>query len=301
MIARPRRGFALLVVLWVIAGLSVLGLGIALAGRQAVAAAHDRNDLTRAYWRAEECAEQARAVIANALPARGWLALDGVVAAAGSGNSDCSVTLLAAGARIDVNRADEETLLAVLDRFRLPVRTRDSLVDALLDWRDADDIPRPAGAERQWYERHGRLLPRNGPLADIRELHLVRGFERFAALDSIFDVEPARVSLERASAGVLAALPGFGEEAVTRAAELRHRGTAIGELAAFAGQLSIGSRAQLLSRYADLVRLTTTEPDAWILTSRATAGRPGVVAVLELRLVRAGDRAAIVRRRTWIG
>lgn len=55
-----------------------------------------------------------------------------------------------------------------------------------------------------------------------------------------------------------------------------------------------------LSDYPDLLRLTTSEPDAWTLTARGISGAPAVTVALELVLVRAGDRAAIVRRRTWI-
>jgi type II secretory pathway component PulK len=300
MSARPRRGFALLAVLWVIAGLSALALGVTLAARQAVAAAHNRNDLTRAQWRAEECAEQARAVIAGALSHGEWRGLDRVVRAASSGRSDCSVSLRASGSRLNVNTIDEETLRALLARLGTPPRRRDSLVDALLDWRDADDVPHALGAERAWYEQRSLLLPRNGPLADIRELRLVRGYEAFGALDSLLDVEPARLSLDQAPLSLLASLPGFGEEAVSRASELRARSLPIGDLVAFAGQLSPNARERLLSGYAELVARTTPEPDAWILTARATTGSPAVTAVLELRLVRGGDRAAIVRRRTWI-
>jgi DNA uptake protein ComE-like DNA-binding protein len=74
------------------------------------------------------------------------------------------------GARIDVNTADEQTLLA------LPGMTQE-LVDALLDYRDEDDTPRPQGAEQDHYDRLARpyLIP-NGPLAGIEELLMVKGF-----------------------------------------------------------------------------------------------------------------------------
>jgi hypothetical protein len=55
----------------------------------------------------------------------------------------------------------------------------------------------------------------------------------------------------------------------------------------------------MLSRYADLVHAATIEPDAWIVQGRATVGSPAVTVVVEVKLVRAGDRAAIVRTRAW--
>jgi general secretion pathway protein K len=296
---RAPRGFALLAVLWVVSGLSVLSLSIALIGRDALAASRNRNDLVRARWRAEECAAQAQAVIGQALVAGNWAGLDRVVSAARARRTDCDVSLRSDGARLDINAADAETIGALLAALGVTQPRRDSMVDALLDWRDADTIPRPLGAERTWYARRGRTVPRNGPLADPRELHLVRGFEHLTALDTLCTVEATRVDLNHASPILLAALPGFGNEALSRAEDLRDLGAPIGEITAFAGQLTNDGRSKLLSRYADLVARSTTEPDAWILTARATTGSPAVTAALELKLARAGDRAAIVRRRTW--
>jgi hypothetical protein len=82
-------------------------------------------------------------------------------------------------------------------------------------------------------------------------------------------------------------------------AERRARGIPVTDLLAFAGELSPAAWQALLARYPDLVRLTTTEPEAWILTARASAGVPAVTVVVEVRLARAGTRAAIVRRRVW--
>jgi DNA uptake protein ComE-like DNA-binding protein len=52
-----------------------------------------------------------------------------------------------------------------------------SLTDALLDFIDADDVPRPEGAEQEYYS----ALPQpyrihNGPLSTVEQLLLVRGF-----------------------------------------------------------------------------------------------------------------------------
>ena len=113
-------------------------------------------------------------------------------------------------------------------------------------------------------------------------------------------VEPGRIDLNRAPLPVLASLPGLGAEALARLAEHRVRGAPVSDVLALSAELSPNARAALVARYADLVRLTTTEPDAWIVTSRARAGQPSITAAIEVRLVRAGTRAAIVRRRTWL-
>jgi len=295
-----RHGFALLAVLWVIAGLAVLGLAANLAARNAIAGAHNRADLARARWRAEECAEQARAIVARAIPRLGWRHLDTEVRAASASRSSCRVALVSAGARLDVNTVDAAMLGALLARLGIPPLRRDSLVDALLDWRDADDVPRPSGAERSWYLAAGRIPPRNGPLPAIAELRRVRGFERLTGLDTLLDVAAARLDLDAAPLTDIAALPGFGAEAVEQVAELRARGAAVGDLSSFAARLSPASRAELAARSPELAALTAAGPEAWLLLVRATVGQPPVTSTLELRLVRAGDRAAVVRRRSWI-
>ena len=286
---RVRGGFALMAVLWVMAGASVLALGAMAAARASLATARDRAELTRAAWRAEECAEQARAVIGRALDIGQWDDIDRIVAAAQARRSDCAVDLRAAGARLDINHVDDSTLTRLLAQLRVPPAQRDSLVAALRDWQDADDAPRPRGAERAWYSIRGRAPPRNGPLADIRELALVRGFDRLPGLDTLFDVESGPVDVARAPVAVLASLQGFDAEAVSRVLALREQGAAVGS-----------SRDEDLLRFAQLAGAGSIAPSAWILTSRATLGTPRVTSVLELKLVRSGTRAAIVRRRTWV-
>lgn len=304
-----REGFALLAVLWILVGVASLGLATQLAGRDAAASARNRMNLTRATWLAEGCLERARALIGQALTAGEghgsdgvdpWGALDQVIphapllTAAG-----CNVELRPAGSAIDVNAADSELLLRLFAALHIRAPRADSLLDALLDWRDGDDEPRPYGAERSWYEAHARHLPRNGPLADVRELRRVRGFEDQDAVANALDVEPGRIALNHAPLEVLAALPGLTKEALTRVAEQRVRGARIRNLLDLTAALSPMARDSLIARFADLARLTTTEPDAWILRSRMSHGTPPVSSTLEVRVVRAGSRAAIVRRRSW--
>ena len=291
-------------------GVAALALTVSLGGREALATAQNRIDLARASWKAEDCLERARAVIGDALSAAAadpgntedpWKALDRLVpdapllSAAG-----CEVAVRPAGATVDLNAADEELLRGVFVALGISPMRADSVVAALLDWRDADDVPRPAGAERSWYQAEHRPAPRNGPLADIRELSHVRGLETLEGLEGVLGTEPGRISLDHAPPAVLAALPGFTEETVGRVIERRLRGLGIEDLLALSGELSPAARDALLARYPDLVRTTTTDPDAWIVTSRAGVGTPPLTASIEVRLVRAGSRAAIVRRRTMI-
>lgn len=299
-------GFALVAVLWVMAGVAVLGASLTRSAREAVEAAQNRVDLLRAAWRAEACAEAARSVIDDALAAdarsmgarSSWPNLDAIVSRSPV-ISGCDISLRPAGAAIDVNTADSSRIRAVLIAIGQSAERADSLVDALLDWQDADETSRPHGAERKWYRQAHELTPRNGPIASIDELRLVRGFDQIAGLDTLFGVDEERIDIDRAPLAVLASLPGFDVGALSSIAERRSNGMEVGDLGTLVGALPPASRTLLLAHYPELVRLTTSTPDAWTLSSKAAIGRPALVATLELRLVNAGGRAAIVRRRSW--
>ena len=305
-----RAGFALLAVLGIIVAATSLGLTITFAARESVASARNRGSATRAMWHAHDCLERTRAAIGDALETGAaqlsqtgspWLALDSVVARpALPPMTSCRAELRSAGVTIDVNRADDEMIRRTLRAAGIALARADSMTDALLDWRDADDVPRPLGAERAWYVESRRAAPRDGPFASRRELALVRGFEAEPVLDTLLGVESGRVFLARAPLAVLAGLPGIGEEALARIAERRARNAEAFELIGLAAELAPEARASLLTRYAELVRLTTTEPDAWIVTSRGRDDGLPVRATIEIRIVRAGSRAAVIRKRSWV-
>ena len=74
------------------------------------------------------------------------------------------------GSRLNLNSATTSMV------SRLP-GMKPSLTDALLDFLDTDDVPRPEGAEQEYYN----ALPQpyrihNGPLSTVEQLLLVRGF-----------------------------------------------------------------------------------------------------------------------------
>ncbi|WP_420127343.1 general secretion pathway protein GspK [Longimicrobium sp.] len=288
--------------------MAALALAANLAAREAVASARNRADLGVAAWRAEACLERARAAITDSLagseyepPGRTvWGRMDQVVAASPAlAEMSCAVEVRAAGAAMDVNAADGGTLRRLFLALGRTEAGADSLADALADWMDADDVPRPLGAEAAWYRSLRLPVPRNGPVADARELMRVRGFRALPGIDTLLSAEPGRVPLSHAPPAVLAALPGFGPEAVARLAELRMRGERVAELAAFTQSLSTGARDEAGRRFHELAGTAVTEPEAWIVRARGAVGAPPAVSVVEVRLVRAGSRAAIVRRRTW--
>jgi general secretion pathway protein K len=83
------------------------------------------------------------------------------------------VTIEDEARRLDLNAPGDE-----LARLMALLHLDPRLATALADWTDADDVPRPDGAERDWYQRlTPPRLPRNGALRSLEELGLVRGFD----------------------------------------------------------------------------------------------------------------------------
>jgi hypothetical protein len=102
-------------------------------------------------------------------------------------------------ARIHLNVADANVLAA------LPGMT-DERVDCLLDYRDDDHDPRPAGAEQDHYLALPQpyLIP-NGPLATVEELLLVKGFDGAVVYGDAHGLK-ARLGVDRESR------PGFADD-----------------------------------------------------------------------------------------
>ena len=299
-----RTGFALVSVLWAMVGAGLLAVTATLAARDASYSARNRIAAERALWIAHDCGERAHAAIDELLrdahqgdegtiwPMLGSQLLDVPLTHA----EGCDMTLEAAGTRLDINSASDLELLALFRAMGRP--DAEALADALLDWRDMDNVPRPSGAEASWYASAQKPLPRNGNLADVRELKLVRGFSDLA-FDSLLGTEPAPLALNSAPLAVLASVPGFGPEVLQRVAQRRADGRPILDVLTLVAGLSEQATRDLLAQYPEIMRRTTVDPVAWTVTARGHAGLPAVHSVVELRLGRAGRRAVILRRRTW--
>ncbi|HET7586182.1 MAG TPA: hypothetical protein VFK13_14815 [Gemmatimonadaceae bacterium] len=293
--------------LWIIVMLGLIGLALSVVSRDALNASRNRIGAIQAFWNAEDCIARAHLAADSAAHAgegdpslRAWEMVDILAAKELPYRRGVAWTLSfqPAGATLDLNTADTALLGRVM--ARLGLRQANALVDALLDWRDGDDTLRPHGAERKWYIDAGRIPPRNGPLADIRELRAVKGFEHLSGLDSVFGVRSGRVVINRAPLVVVGALPGFGDEAVGRIADLRARGIWLTKLEDLESDISPAAREELIAHAEELAHVATMLPEEWILTCRGTSAASPVVVIVEERLARSGRRVAVVHRRSWV-
>ena len=117
-------------------------------------------------------------------------------------------------ARLDLNQVDEQVLTNLLQSFGLEDEALWSLRDAILDWRDPDNIHRDYGAEDAEYRQEGRPLgPRDGRFLTVEELRQVKGitpeiYEKLAAVLTV-NAQQRTVNPAFASRAVLSAIPGM--------------------------------------------------------------------------------------------
>lgn len=90
--------------------------------------------------------------------------------------TEMSVSIELEDAKIDLNKASHHLLSAALAYKGFDVATAESVADAIIDWRDDDDLVIGNGAEAETYQTEGLSYgPRNGPFETIGELSYVWG------------------------------------------------------------------------------------------------------------------------------
>lgn len=212
------RGVALLLVLWALVLLGTLALGFSWSMRTEAMAARNGIDDARAYFQARTGINRAVALLASLPP-------DNVLAgeiAGEDGDASYAVRVESESGKVDVNFVGEEVLLEILKKGGLPEEEAERVRDAILDWRDEDDVPRPRGAERPEYAQMPEpATPRNGRIRSVAELLHVKGvtgeFHRLF-LSRVFTAHgnSPQVNFLRSPEIVLRSLPGVSAEAAER-------------------------------------------------------------------------------------
>jgi type II secretory pathway component PulK len=281
-----RRGFALLAVLWALTAMTVLTGAVITVARLGSATTRNRVLLARAGWAREACGEILQARYAQDASIR---ALDSVDLGR---RTWCAASLEDPSVKLNLNLADRQALGVLLQTVVRRSRAVDSLLDALLDWRDPDAVPRPLGDESPGN--------RNGPFADVWELRDVRGFtdSLVAGLTLFLTTRgTGAINVNAAPPEVLAALPGVTAE--TTRLLMMHRGrTPVLNADALAGLLSPGARATLLASYPEFVRAAVFAPPQLLgVVTGGVRGTP-ITARVTLTLVPVAGRLAVIRRET---
>ncbi|MBA3892950.1 MAG: general secretion pathway protein GspK [Gemmatimonadales bacterium] len=184
------------------------------------------------------------------------------------------VALTNLSGRLDLNQAEPAALVALFSRFTSPAHAG-AVVDALQDWRDADDLIRPQGAENDAYRQAGSpYVPRNAPLNRLDEFRRVLGVTdalELAVAPYVTVDGDLLIDVNAAPEEVLAAVPGIGA-AGARTMVSRRRGS--GPFSSVAEVQSLLGRRGGRSDALPIPRLTVA-PSRLLLVSRGwTPGHP---------------------------
>jgi len=212
-----QAGFAFVLVLCVLAVLSVIAVTL-------IRETHEETRFESAVIEDAKAEALAEAGIQQSIaellipPGNGaWLA-DGSTHAIRLGEGSVNIRIEDESGRIDINSADDATLVSMLISIGLPTDEAQHLAAAIADYRDPRKIKHPGGAEASDYEAAGLDYgPKNAPFDSPEELMQVLGMtpEILKALLPLITVHsPSReVNRQAASAAVLRALPksGFGQ------------------------------------------------------------------------------------------
>ena len=172
---RRMRGVALVVVLWVIALLGVMATSFALSMRTESTLAHQ--SVQSAQSRALAEAGLYRAVMELMLPPRlqKWR-VNGAIYEFSLGGGQVRVAIQAEEGRIDLNFADRNLLADLMRSVGVEEDKRDALADAILDWRDGNNLRSLHGAEDDDYKAAGLSYgAKDGPFNCVEELQQVLG------------------------------------------------------------------------------------------------------------------------------
>ena len=214
-----QRGIALILVLWLTILLTAMGASFAFAMRHEVLSARNAVEVAQARAAADGAIERTVFELTRPRLADAW-APDGSTHSYNDGDVALAVIATDESAKIDLNTAPDALITGLLVSVGgADPDTAARLLDAIADWRDADDLRRPQGAEAPDYLAAGlKYVPTNAPFETVGEAARVLGmtpaiFSRIAGSLTVYS-RASGVNPATASRDVLLAMPNATPEAV---------------------------------------------------------------------------------------
>lgn len=262
-ILHSRRGFALMVTLWVLVLLSVLAVDFAMSSRYGSAGARNFKEETIAYYSALSAFEEATAYLSvdkdtalDYLDEEGEFWTDDRPPFAPSPREgvDIQVSIIDEDSRLNINTLNDLGFKKLFSHAGIPDDTAEELTDAVFDWKDPDDLHRLSGAESDYYETLDTPYKAKNRTFDVpEELLLVKGFrpEYLYGSKDINGIYPlittfsSGININTASPDVMSFV-GFGDldiEAIMRLRTEENGGVRVvpPELLKLGAPISIGS------------------------------------------------------------
>jgi general secretion pathway protein K len=226
-----QQGIALIMVLWVITIMMVIVLSFSLSSRtETFATLVFKEDKERKFI-AEAGVERAimelfyHRMYRNqqvTLQGREVWKTDGTPYTVQVGDGACIIRITDESGKIDINTASDIILRTFFLSFELEQDIVDTIVDSIMDWRDADDLKRLHGAESEYYlSLPSPYRAKNADFESVEELLLVKGItpeilygspEKKGTIEFLTVVGKARqINIMTAPKEVLMAIPGIDQ------------------------------------------------------------------------------------------
>jgi general secretion pathway protein K len=223
-----QQGLALVLVLWVLTLMTIMAGSYALSTQREAALLSHAHERAKGLALADGGIHYAMLMLMVPDIKKRWRA-DGTDYAWIMEGARVRLRLYDEGGKIDLNAAQEQTLRTVLNFVVHNDDQAAQLADAILDWRDADDLKRLHGAEASEYQAASlKQTPQNRNFLVLEELRGVLGItpELYRALEPWFTLYTGQDGLNpaKASPEVLLALSGGDQSAVENFIQQRQLG-----------------------------------------------------------------------------
>jgi len=247
--ARPERflrerGIALIMVLWIMAIIIVITFSLSLTVRTELFSTNTFKEEMHNKLLAEAGLQRGileiyyRRIMSNKVAASDEsrpCRVDGTLYKGRIGEDPYAFSLTDESGKININLLSDSTgiiLNNLLVGQGIDKSLADTIVDSLLDWKDADDLQRLHGAESDYYQRQPRpYRAKNAGLDSPEELLFVKGMtadilygdEKKPGLIRFITVSSGtnKININTAEADVLRALPFMSEDSVKKIMDYR--------------------------------------------------------------------------------
>ncbi len=287
------EGFALVLVLWVLSLLTIMAGSFALSMRREAGIVAGSSNNAQALAIAESGLAIAELMTMHPDQLQRWRT-DGSIYQIDYQDSKVRIRLLSEAGKVDLNRADPTVLQELMAHAPVEVELQTKLANAIVDWRDEDDLVQIDGAEKTEYKEAGlSYQPRNKPFQSIEELQLVLGMNEqvFKWIENLVTVnsEQPKVDVAQAAREVLYVLPGMDAGVIEEYIAAR-RESAINGLPAPA--IPVDSNTGLGLASGQTGNIATTNPFAAAPINSA-AGQKNAITVVTEALLDNGTTATI--------
>jgi type II secretory pathway component PulK len=181
-----RRGFALMITLWVLVLLSVIAMHFSFSTRLGSAGTRNFKEDTLAYYNAISAYEEVLAyIISDPEPEVDFVDEENVFhtdttrdpfeSSLEDESTSVRVVITDEESKLNVNRLTRSTFIKLLEHTGVPDDSVHVIADSVEDWRDNDDLHHLSGAEDTYYAEFG-YTAKDNQLDVPEELLLIRGF-----------------------------------------------------------------------------------------------------------------------------